>query len=185
MIGRVYRIIHLESEICYIGSTTNELRWRWQHHKYNYERWLKGKHSEIAIYPYFKEHGIEQFKMILVKEYDVVDRKHLEAFEQLWLSKFHKTCVNKNNPFRINKLSEKCRVRPDDHNAKQKKYYEANRESISAKKKAYREKNKEAIKAKKSERFECACGGSWNKGHGKPRHERSKKHQAWQAQQSK
>ncbi|TMW67723.1 hypothetical protein Poli38472_007395 [Pythium oligandrum] len=33
MIGRVYKIIHCESNACYIGSTIDDLRYRWQSHK--------------------------------------------------------------------------------------------------------------------------------------------------------
>ena len=101
--GTVYRIICLiDPKIQYIGSTFNELRWRWQSHKRDYKQYLKNLHSEVAIYPYFKELGIENFKMIKIKDYIVYrenqkDHKHLSAYEQLWINKLK--CVNKRPAF--------------------------------------------------------------------------------------
>lgn len=101
-IGRIYKIIHTQSNISYIGSTFNTLRDRFYNHKGSYKKWLEGKYNEVAIYPYFKQYGIDQFKMILVKEYEVIDRKHLEAYEQIWINKTK--CINKVNSFSIKKL---------------------------------------------------------------------------------
>ncbi|GMF27620.1 unnamed protein product [Phytophthora lilii] len=105
MIGHIYRIIHLESDIQYVGSTFNGPRKRWQQHKKHYREWLSDKHRGMAIYQYFHQHGIDTFKLILIKTYEVEDRTHLEAYEKLWINKLN--CVNKNNPFRITKLYNK------------------------------------------------------------------------------
>jgi uncharacterized UPF0160 family protein len=107
MIGHVYRIIHLESDVQYVGSTFNEPRKRWQHHKHSYNDWLKNNHSKIAIYPYFQEPGLDKFKLIPIKSYDVVDRRHLEAYEQLWMSKLK--CLNAKNVIQIRSLYHKSR----------------------------------------------------------------------------
>jgi GIY-YIG catalytic domain len=75
MIGTIYKIIHAQSDICYVGSTLNkELKQRWKHHKEDYSKWLNGKPNGLSIYPSFKQPGIDQFKIILIKEYEVVDR---------------------------------------------------------------------------------------------------------------
>ena len=113
MIGHIYRIIHVESDTQYIGSTFNEPRKRWQQHKGDFGKWMKGKHSKLTIYPYFKKFGIDKFKLILIKDYDVVDRTHLQAYEALWISKLN--CVNKLVPFYIKKLSDK-KYRKENHN---------------------------------------------------------------------
>ena len=63
--------------------------------------------------PLFKKFGLENFRMILIKEYEVCDRTHLQAYETLWVSKL--TCVNKCIPLHIKKLSKKH-------------YYETNKE---------------------------------------------------------
>ncbi|KAF1780171.1 GIY-YIG domain [Phytophthora cactorum] len=89
MIGKIYRIVHLQSEMCYIGSTFNLLKHRWNGHKSQFKHWDEGKTTKgCSIYPYFKEHGIDQFKMVLIKEYEVADRAQLLAYEQLWIIAF-------------------------------------------------------------------------------------------------
>jgi peptidyl-prolyl cis-trans isomerase-like 4 len=125
--GRIYKIIHNQSNICYVGSTLNRLNDRWHKHKSHYNLHLKGKNKKIAIYPYFKEYGIENFKIILIKEYEVIDRQHLEAYEQLWINKL-KT-INKKCAFGFKRLQRK-------------KYRETNKNEIRKKDKIYREKNK-------------------------------------------
>ncbi|KUF84774.1 hypothetical protein AM588_10001756 [Phytophthora nicotianae] len=156
MIGSIYIIIHSQSDICYVGSTLNkELKQRWKQHKEDYAKWLKGPRKEIAIYPSFKRHGIDQFKIVLVKQYDVVDRKHLEAYEQLWINIFRKTAVNKVNPFSIKTMARK--------------EYD----------KQYREMNK----AKSNEKSDCGCGGKYTR-RKRARHLQSKNHMDCQATQS-
>ncbi|EGZ07085.1 hypothetical protein PHYSODRAFT_530204 [Phytophthora sojae] len=106
MIGHIYRVIHLESDVQYVGSTLNEPLKRWQKHKQHYHEWVNDKRGKCEIYPYFQEHGINKFKLIPIKTYDVVERKHLEAYESLWISKL--ACVNKVNPFQIKKTIQKA-----------------------------------------------------------------------------
>ena len=107
--GHIYRIICLiHPKIQYVGSTFNELRHRWQSHKSDYKKYLNGG-RECAIYPYFEQYGIENFKMIKIKDYIVYaenkkDHKHLSAYEQLWINKLK--CVNKNAAFNPLKFSE-------------------------------------------------------------------------------
>src|SRR5271166_3852804 len=86
-IGFVYKIIHNQSNICYVGSTFNRLSNRMNRHKQDYNRWLNGKFNNCGIYSYFQQFGIENFKIILIKEYKVINRRHLETKEQLWINK--------------------------------------------------------------------------------------------------
>ena len=137
--GTVYKIIcSLDERIIYIGSTFNQLRHRWQCHKKDYKKYLNGKHHCVSIFPYFTKYGIENFKIMKIKDYECyrenkADSKHLHVYEQLWISKT-KECVNKHNPFSITKLY-------------QKDYYEANKDNISERRKDYYETNKERYKA--------------------------------------
>jgi hypothetical protein len=180
MIGRIYRIVHMESEICYIGSTLDELRNRWQGHKRGYGEWKAGKGIEITIYPFFRKHGIDQFKMILIKEYEVADRSHLEAYEQLYINKFRKIAVNKRSAFRIPRLSQKLAMKEYREGNKEKvkesnkRYKETNRDKIKMNHKQYKEKNREKIK----ETHPCECGGKYQLGT-KAQHLRTTKHQKW------
>ena len=172
-IGRVYKIIHNQSNIFYIGSTFSELRNRFQYHSY--------ENNKCSIYPYIKKYGIKNFKIILIKEYKVFDKLQLLSLEQLWMNKLKP--INNRKSFQPLK---------NDHNKQYMVgYYENNKEIISVKSKLYRDNNiekiilqsknyrenhKEEIKEKKSEKFNCDCGGTWTKGHGFKRHEKTIKH---------
>ena len=59
LIGRIYKIVHNQSNLVYVGSTFDEIKYRWRSHKNNYNNYSKGnKHSNTSIYKYFKEYGI-------------------------------------------------------------------------------------------------------------------------------
>jgi hypothetical protein len=189
-VGRIYRIIHLESDIQYVGSTFNTVRDRFRIHKENFGQWLKDESKKkCAIVPYLKKFGIDKFKAVLVKEYEVCDRKHLEAYEALWICKLK--CVNQKVPFNLKRLykqqwaannAEKVKqqklrhynANKDDISARQKQRYEANKDAISAKHKQYYEANKERLNAK----TDCECSGRYSQ-NTRAAHFKTKKHQAW------
>ena len=78
MIGKVYKIVCMvDDDIVYIGSTINTLNDRWTRHISHY----KTKHCYTCIYEYFDIYGIEYFEIVLIKEYDVVDERHLSVYE--------------------------------------------------------------------------------------------------------
>lgn len=142
-IGIVYKIIHTQSNLCYVGSTFNELRHRWRQHKLNFKLVNEGKaKNKYVIFDSFKKYGIENFKMIEIKKYEVVDRSHLNTKEQLWINKLKS----------INKYLA-IKFLWEDYLAKiySKKYSQLNKKKILEKAKIYREKNKEAIKIKYKE----------------------------------
>jgi len=134
--GHIYMIwTALDNSFCYIGSTFNRLHKRFEGHKndYNYNKGC------IAIHKYFDKYGIDNFKIDLIKSYNVIrthrkDHKHLHAYETLWINKT-KNCVNKQVPF--NPLYYNREVVKQY----QKKYYENNKDKI----KEYYEDNKDKI----------------------------------------
>jgi hypothetical protein len=152
--GTVYKIVcSLDNNIVYIGSTFNQLRHRWQMHKSFYKSYLEGKNRCISIYTYFTKYGIDNFKIMKIKDYECyrenkADARHLHAFEQLWINKT-RNCINQNNPFRIDKLSEK--YYREKNKDRQKEYREANKD----KKSEYREANKDKISKKCKEYYEA------------------------------
>jgi len=98
--GHIYKIIcRVDDTFCYIGSTLNTLKNRWQEHKRNY----KTRNGNSCIHKYFDTYGVENFKIILIKDYLVYretqrDTKHLHAYETLWINKT-KSSINKIIPF--------------------------------------------------------------------------------------
>ncbi len=152
--GTVYKIVcSLDENIIYIGSTFNQLRHRWQQHKDNYKRYLDGKkYNCVSIYPYFEKIGIENFKIMKIKEYQCYrehnkDSKHLHTFEQLWINKTR--CVNKISAFNIPIVGKEKKLE------RMKEYREANREKISEKKKENYQANREKISEKKKENYQA------------------------------
>jgi len=146
-IGRVYRIICLPNpEIQYVGSTFNQLRARWSEHKSQYKK----KNNFSSLRKYFDEYGIENFKMVLIKEYLVCvdtqrDPRHLRVYEQLWINKL-KT-VNKLSAIRFDFMKKEYK------NKYSKQYYKQNVEKIKEKDKKYYEQNIEKIKEKNKEYY--------------------------------
>lgn len=161
MLGKIYKIIHNQSNIIYVGSTNNTLRQRWQEHKRHF---TNEKSRKLSIHEYFERYGIDNFKIILIKEYEVIDRKHLEAYEQLWISKLK--AINKQNlllPKFIRLEEMKKRNKSDEYkikkNERSKKDYNENKDKYSDKARKYYEKNKDILKTK----IKCECGGSYSK----------------------
>jgi len=130
--GHIYKIIcKVDDTFCYIGSTFNSLRNRWQEHKNDYKK----QNGRFSIYEYFDKYGIENFKMILIKDYLVCrekqrDYRHLHAYETLWINK-SKSCVNKKLPFQPLKKEQ------------QKEYYNKNKDKILENTKEYGSKKVE------------------------------------------
>ena len=183
MIGRVYSIA-LKDDLntpLYVGSTIRQLSYRWSEHKKDYKRWIDGKGHFKSSFALSDQYGIDTLDIILIKEYIVVDKRHLQALEQLWISKFK--IKTQDAAFRINRLSDRQRYLENrEHILKRNdEYRERNKDAVKEKAKEYRESNKDMIKAKKSEKIRCECGGSWTKGHGVKRHEKTSKHQTWQS----
>ena len=176
-IGKVYKIICSQSNDVYIGSTFNTLRDRWMEHKNRYRVYQKDPSRSMSIHKYFDKYGIENFKIILIKEYEVVDRKHLESKEQLWLNKLKN--INKNSAFNvIPKLAQQ--ISKYNYKLKNKdkiqEYYENNKNKIKEKIKEYYEKNKDKVRINQSEKKKCQiCNCEVRKGAFK-RHEKTKKH---------
>jgi hypothetical protein len=81
-IGRIYKIVCSKSNDIYIGSTFNALRTRMSQHKSNFAR---GK--GLAAYSEFSKHEWGSLKMIQIATYEVIDRRHLEMYETLWMNK--------------------------------------------------------------------------------------------------
>lgn len=97
--GIIYKIFHKNIEdIVYIGSTVCRLSTRWKRHKISFSNWNNGyTKTKCAICPYFKQYGIKNFECVMLRKYKIVDSKHLNAYEQIWLNKI--TNINKNMVF--------------------------------------------------------------------------------------
>ena len=199
-IGHIYKIICItEPTFCYIGSTFNRLSKRFERHRLSYTGWLKDKNrKKCSCYPYYKKYGIENFKIVLIKSYEVCrehvkDRRHLEAYETLWINRHRGKCCNKNSPveylkkekdseYYYNNKEQKCKYQKEyaEKNKKhideyQKEYRKENRSRLNRQRKEYVEKNKVQITAKNVEKVQCECGCVVQRG-SLTNHRKSKKH---------
>ncbi|GMF36438.1 unnamed protein product [Phytophthora lilii] len=119
--------------------------------------------SNVSIFEHFDRHGIEQFKIILIKEYEVADKTHLRAYEQLWINKLRHSCVNKNNAIMFKDLYFKN--------------YKATHIELLREKSRIKNKLPHNV-AKALEKFNCDCGGKYARKH-KSTHIKSSRHQTW------
>jgi hypothetical protein len=161
--GRIYKIISGQGDECYVGSTFQSLTYRWRDHKTCYKHYKQGKEkvSYVASYDLFDKYGVDNCAIILIKEYEVCDRRHMEAYEQLWINKLN--CINKHSAFRISKFAIKQYYEQNKERKKQyyeqnkdkcKEYYEQNKDKIKERKKQYHEQNKDKIKERKKQYHE-------------------------------
>lgn len=131
MIGYVYKIESDCKQVVYIGSTITKLSYRFGSHKIN-------DHCTISKYlndpNYTFSNGCE-----LIKEYEVVDKKHLYAYEQLAMNN-HKNNINYKNAFKLT-FKEK-------NKQYKKEWAEINKDKLIQYKKEYYQKNKNRIKQK-------------------------------------
>lgn len=161
-VGRVYKIITGQSDECYVGSTFDKLKFRFNGHKNTYRAFKTGRGNNCSVYDLFDRYGLDKCKMILIKEYLVIDRAHLTVYETLWIKKFksinqlepcggllrkhYKKQYNEINKTTIKERCKEYRINNIDKiKEMSRNYYENNKEKLSEKKKIYRENNKEKM----------------------------------------
>jgi group I intron endonuclease len=125
MIGKVYKITGKGKS--YVGSTTQDLKIRLQHH------FKSCKYRNNILYKFIREHGKEHFIIELIEEYPCETPKELRAREQHWMDQL-KPELNM------------YRATPNLH------YHQEYREEHKVEEKQYREKHKEELAKKRKER---------------------------------
>ena len=93
------------------------------------------------------EVGIDNMRLILIKEYKVIDRDHLRTKEQMYIGKYRRLCCNSNAAFHplLNSGGSK-----EYHRLYNKVYRESHMEYFREYQKNYYKENKE--------RVFCECG---------------------------
>ena len=154
-LGKIYKIVHKQLDICYVGSTFEKtLERRWKNHNSYYNKWkVNHNNKRIAIYPYFYKYEIENFSILLIKEYKVVDRRHLSVYENLWIKKLR--CVNIIEPVAgilgKHKMRLNHQANKEMRNKQKRENYKKNKETISIQRKKDRIENKEDTLQRESE----------------------------------
>jgi len=147
--GKIYKLIDLDSDKVYIGSTIRTLEYRLTAHKSSYN---------LCISNTFKDPYIQ-----LLCNYPCKSNRALEKEEQRYIDMYD--CVNKQKSFQTKEEKDKY----------QKQYYLEHEEELKEYKKKYDIINKEKHKQRNNQQFTCECGGKYIYGN-KIRHMKSKKH---------
>ena len=148
--GQIYKIVDVGFNKCYIGSTCEELKRRFQRHKDHHLEYKKGKRNFTTSSLLFDEFGIENCKIFWIKDCPCNSKKELEAEEGRIQQETD--CVNKYQAGR---------------SAKQ--WRQDNKEHMQDYNKQYAIANEEVIKARTAQTFDCPCGSTYSYGH-KTRH---------------
>ena len=67
--GKIYKITDKGANKMYIGSTYQELKDRFNNHRYMYHLYLKGNFNYVSVFMIFEEFGIENCEIKLLEVY--------------------------------------------------------------------------------------------------------------------
>jgi hypothetical protein len=127
--SKIYKLINTDTKDIYIGSTTRDLKIRFNEHK---SRYKTGKNPKENSYLLFKDNG--NVIIELLENVNCKSKKELIEKEKYYI--VNNECVNKYIPSRTNK-----------------EYYDDTKKSLT-----YYHKNKEKINEYRAEKIICECG---------------------------
>ena len=172
--GKIYKIVSVDYSKCYIGSTTESLKKRFERHRGKYKEYLKGGADNTRAYWLFDEVGVENCKIELIENYPCNSREELERKEGEYIK--NTKCVNKVIAGRTRQEYKKDEY---DYKSYQEQVY---RELHPEKRKEWAKASYKRRKDKLSQLHLCGCGKYYTYYH-KKRHEKSQYHQNWLYQQ--
>ena len=155
--AKIYKIVDIGYNKCYIGSTCEELSLRMARHRATFKSFLNGdKRVIVRAFDIFNEYGVENCKIELIEYYKCDTKQELKRRE--------------GEHIRINERVNKCvagRTRKEyDHDIKNKQS-EQNKDKL-----------KEYCRNYSKRKTLCGCGKEYSCGN-KNHHEKSKNHQKW------
>ena len=140
--GKIYKLVSSNTDLIYIGSTTQSLSKRKHAHINSYKLWQKGKYSYVTSFKVIEKGDID---IVLIEECSCNTKAQLHACERHHIE--INTCVNKNIPTRTDKEYR------DTHKHIYKDYYKANKTKILERVKKYSNDNKDKIKNYRSQYY--------------------------------
>lgn len=151
--GKIYKIVNNEDDLVYVGSTTLDLKKRFQNHKYNFKKHKKTTNTYLL----FEKYGIENCEIVLIENLHYKEKNDLFKLEGKYIKELNS--INKNIAGR------------DDA-----EYYKDNKKKLLDITRLYYQQNKESLTEQKKQKYECeTCGGKYTHVN-KSRHLKSKKH---------
>jgi hypothetical protein len=128
--GKIYKLLCDDGHY-YIGSTTQKLYNRFNHHKFS------AKTGTSKAYTYINSIGWDKVKIELVEDFPCNIKSELNEREEYHISKSKsdELCLNINSAL----------LTPEERKENMKKYYEENKEKIIEQHKDYIQENKEKV----------------------------------------
>ena len=167
--SKIYKIVDIGYNKCYIGSTIQALSSRMSKHRASYLSNTKDCYSCHL----FDEFGLENCKIELIELYPCENKEQLKQREGYHIQATE--CVNKRVEGRTRKEIQ------DTYNTTHKhirhRYYEQNKETLLESHKQYYQENKEHYKRTTGEIMCCPICGTHGRRGDMSRHEKTKKHQ--------
>jgi len=154
--GKIYSIRSYQTDMIYIGSTTQDLCVRMAEHRRKYKRYLNGKSNYISSFDILKR-GDAYIELIQAIPCNNV--LELRKYEGNYIRSMD--CVNKVIPGRTKK-----------------EYYEDNINRITQCKKERYQKYKKEISEKNKIKYNCCCGSIYTYQH-RARHNKTIKHRQY------
>ena len=164
--GKIYTIRSYETELIYVGSTTEKrLSARFSKHKAKYKIYLKSGKKDTTAFEILK---YSDAYIELVREVENCTKDELRKIEGQYIREIK--CVNKNIEGRTqDEIKEQSKEYRDTHKEQskeyQKEYYTDNKDKY----KKYYAENKDEIQQQKSSKYICECGKELTSNH-KARH---------------
>jgi hypothetical protein len=175
--SKIYKITNNVNNQIYIGSTIKTLKQRFNQHKYNYKRFLRGNGSNISSYKLFDKYGIENCAIELIQIYPCDSKKELEKLEGTYIKDYKVHSVNKIIAGRTDKQYKMDNA--DKVKEQNKQYRTDNVDKINEYQKQYYVDNFDKI----HEKINCFCGGKYIYS-SKSNHCKTKKHKKFLEQQT-
>ena len=91
--GKIYKIVDVGYNKCYVGSTTEKLSMRMVRHRSDYKRYKNGKINKITSFDLFDKYGIENCKIELVENVKCETKEELLKKEGEYIRQID--CMNK------------------------------------------------------------------------------------------
>jgi hypothetical protein len=180
--GKIYKIIDLETNECYIGSTCEPiLARRLAGHRSNYRSYLNGKGNYVTSYKIIANNN---YDIVLIELFPCNNKDELYARESHYTQTI--TCVNKiKNQGLFIKLGQIDYTKHynEQHKnqiiEKNKEYRKHHKDEKVDQNKRYNEQHREQIKHHKNTLIYCFCGCSHTRAN-KARHEQTKIHKEFE-----
>ena len=174
--GTIYKIVDIGYNLCYLGSTCEELSKRMARHRGHYKDYQKGNCRHLTVFDIFDKHGVDHCKIELVEYYPCTNRAELLRREGWYIQQTE--CVNKlimgrtkeeakeayknvkqayyhNNKEHVkDKVKAYCEENAQKVKEQHAQYYQKNKEMLAAKRKEYYAQNREVVREKQHIKYQ-------------------------------